>query len=75
MCSIEISKQTDPEWKLIIGANRDEMKDRKPLRPGSWWVTKILLSHFISLGFVYIIEAHFYYLCVKTEIRCKLVSY
>ena len=35
MCSIEISKQTDPEWKLIIGANRDEMKDRKPLRPSS----------------------------------------
>ena len=35
MCSIEISKQTDPEWKLIIGENRDEMKDRKPLRTSS----------------------------------------
>ena len=35
MCLMEISKQTAPEWKLIIGANRDEMMDRKLLRPSS----------------------------------------
>ena len=29
MCSIVILKQSDSEWPLIIGANRDEMKDRE----------------------------------------------
>ena len=29
MCLIKISKQTDPEWKLIIYSNWDEMKDSK----------------------------------------------
>ena len=52
MCSIEISRQTAPEWRLIICANRDEMMDRKPLRPSSCWVTKILLLHFFRLSFV-----------------------
>jgi len=32
MCLIKISKQTDPEWQLIIYSNRDETKDRKSPR-------------------------------------------
>ena len=28
MCSIVILKQSDSEWPIIIGANRDEMSNR-----------------------------------------------
>ena len=37
MCSIVILKQSNSEWPLIIGANRDEMKDRESLTPGRHW--------------------------------------
>ena len=37
MCSIVILKQSDNEWPLIIGANRDEMASRKCLPPGRHW--------------------------------------
>ena len=34
MCSIVILKQSDSEWPIIIGANRDEMSNRDALPPG-----------------------------------------
>ena len=37
MCSIVILKQSDKEWPLILGANRDEMADRESLTPGRHW--------------------------------------
>mgnify|MGYP001159986010 CR=1 FL=1 len=37
MCSIVILKQSDSEWPLIIGANRDEMENRKCLPPARHW--------------------------------------
>ena len=37
MCSIVILRQSDNEWPLIIGANRDEMASRKCLPPGRHW--------------------------------------
>lgn len=37
MCSIVILKQSDSEWPVIIGANRDEMSNRKCLPPGRHW--------------------------------------
>ena len=37
MCSVVILKQSDNEWPLILGANRDEMADRKCLAPGRHW--------------------------------------
>lgn len=37
MCSIIILKQSDSQWPVIIGANRDEMSDRKSLPPGRHW--------------------------------------
>ena len=37
MCSIVILKQSDSEWPLIIGANRDEMNNRDSLPPGRHW--------------------------------------
>jgi len=37
MCSIIILRQSDNEWPLIIGANRDEMANRKCLPPGRHW--------------------------------------
>ena len=37
MCSIVILRQSDSEWPLIIGANRDEMVSRKCLPPGKHW--------------------------------------
>ena len=37
MCSIVILKQSDNEWPLILGANRDEMADRESLSPGRHW--------------------------------------
>ena len=37
MCSIIILRQSDSEWPLIIGANRDEMVSRKCLPPGKHW--------------------------------------
>ena len=37
MCSIVILRQSDNEWPLIIGANRDEMENRKCLPPGRHW--------------------------------------
>ena len=37
MCSIVILKQSDSEWPIIIGANRDEMINRDALPPGRHW--------------------------------------
>tara|TARA_B100001769_G_C21988061_1_gene531105 strand:- start:131 stop:886 length:756 start_codon:yes stop_codon:yes gene_type:complete len=37
MCSIVILRQSDSEWPLIIGANRDEMVSRQCLPPGKHW--------------------------------------
>ena len=37
MCSIVILKQSDSEWPIIIGANRDEMSNRDALPPGRHW--------------------------------------
>ena len=37
MCSIVILKQSDNEWPLMLGANRDEMADRESLSPGRHW--------------------------------------
>jgi|TARA_B110000967_G_C18901199_1_gene575282 hypothetical protein len=37
MCSIVILKQSDSEWPVIIGANRDEMIQRKSLPPARHW--------------------------------------
>ena len=37
MCSIVILKQSDSEWPIIIGANRDEMSNRDALQPGRHW--------------------------------------
>ena len=37
MCSIIILKQSESEWPLIIGANRDEMENRKCLPPARHW--------------------------------------
>jgi len=37
MCSIIILRQSDSEWPLIIGANRDEMSSRQCLPPGRHW--------------------------------------
>ena len=37
MCSIVILKQSNNEWPLILGANRDEMAVRKSLSPGRHW--------------------------------------
>ena len=37
MCSIVILRQSDSEWPIIIGANRDEMVERESLPPGRHW--------------------------------------
>ncbi|MDB9985811.1 NRDE family protein [Pelagibacterales bacterium] len=37
MCSIVILRQSDSEWPIIIGANRDEMIERQSLPPGRHW--------------------------------------
>ncbi|MDG2416369.1 MAG: NRDE family protein [Pelagibacterales bacterium] len=37
MCSIILLRQSDSEWPVIIGANRDEMSNRKSLPPSRHW--------------------------------------
>lgn len=37
MCSIIILRQSDNEWPLIVGANRDEMSGRQCLPPARHW--------------------------------------
>ena len=37
MCSIVVLRQSDSEWPIIIGANRDEMIERKSLPPDRHW--------------------------------------
>lgn len=37
MCSIILLRQSDSEWPIVIGANRDEMSDRKSLPPSRHW--------------------------------------
>jgi len=37
MCSIVILRQSDSEWPILIGANRDEMVERQSLSPGRHW--------------------------------------
>ena len=37
MCSIILLRQSDNEWPVIIGANRDEMSNRKSLPPSRHW--------------------------------------
>ena len=37
MCSIILLRQSDNEWPIIIGANRDEMSNRKSLPPSRHW--------------------------------------
>ena len=37
MCSIILLRQSDNEWPVIIGANRDEMSNRKSLSPSRHW--------------------------------------
>ena len=37
MCSIILLRQSDKEWPIIIGANRDEMSNRESLPPSRHW--------------------------------------
>ena len=37
MCTVIILRRPDQDWPLIIGANRDEMIDRRWLPPGRHW--------------------------------------
>ena len=37
MCSIILLRQSDNEWPIIIGANRDEMSNRNSLPPSRHW--------------------------------------
>jgi len=43
MCSIVILRQSDSEWPIIIGANRDEMVERESLPPEDIGINKLKL--------------------------------
>lgn len=36
MCLIAFAWQSDPRWKLVVAANRDEWRER-PAEPAAWW--------------------------------------
>ena len=40
MCSIILLRQSDSEWPVIIGANRDEMSNRNSLPPARHWIDR-----------------------------------
>ena len=52
MCSIVILRQSDSEWPIIIGANRDEMVERVSLPPGRHWdqQTQIIAGKDVQAG-------------------------
>ena len=52
MCSIVILRQSDSEWPIIIGANRDEMVERDSLPPGRHWdqQTQIIAGKDVQAG-------------------------